>query len=114
MFSRVDLRSRYHQVKVKNTDVFKITFEIRYEYYEFMVIPFGLTNILVIFMGLMNCIFKSFADQFDIIFIDDILIFSKSDQEYANHLRIVMELLRKNQLYANFSKGGYRSKALHF
>nr|GFB94083.1 putative reverse transcriptase domain-containing protein [Tanacetum cinerariifolium] len=126
-FSKIDLRLGYHQLRVKEQDVSKIAFHTRYGHYEFLlrvkeqdisktafrtryghyeflVMPFGLTNALVVFMDLMNRIFHEFLDKFVIVFIDDILVFSKSKEEHEDHLRTVLQTLRQEKLYAKFSK----------
>ncbi|KAI0519572.1 hypothetical protein KFK09_007023 [Dendrobium nobile] len=104
VFSKIDLRSGYYQVKVKEADVVKTAFSTRYGHYEFLVMPFGVTNASAIFMDLMNRVFREYLDQFVIVFIDDILVYSASEDEHARHLSIVLETLRRHQLYVKFSK----------
>ena len=104
VFSKIDLRSSYHQLKIQSEDVPKTAFKTRYGHYEFLVMPFGLTNAPAVFMDLMNRIFQPYLDQFVIVFIDDILIYSGSKEDHEEHLRVVLQILRENQLYAKFSK----------
>ncbi|KAK1647758.1 hypothetical protein QYE76_065563 [Lolium multiflorum] len=104
VFSKIDLRSGYHQIKIKKEDVPKTAFVSRYGHHEYLVVPFGLTNAPAIFMNLMNKIFMKYLDKFVIVFIDDILIYSKDKEEHAKHLKIVLQTLREHQLYAKFSK----------
>ncbi|KAK1607808.1 hypothetical protein QYE76_031481 [Lolium multiflorum] len=104
VFSKIDLRSGYHQIKIKKEDVPKTAFVSRYGHHEYLVVPFGLTNAPAIFMNLMNKIFMPYLDKFVIVFIDDILIYSKDKAEHAEHLKIVLQTLREHQLYAKFSK----------
>lgn len=104
VFSKIDLRSRYHQLKIKKEDISKITFRTRYGHYEFLVMSFGLINTLAAFMDLMNRIFRPCLDQFILTFIDDILVYSKSEVEHEEHLRIVFQTLREHKLYAKFNK----------
>ncbi|GJX18295.1 putative reverse transcriptase domain-containing protein [Tanacetum coccineum] len=104
VYSKIDLRSGYHQLRVRDKDIPKTAFRTRYEHYKFQVMPFGLTNAPAVFMDLMNRVCKPYLDKFVIVFIDDILIYSRNKEEHVNHLRIILELLRKEKLYAKFSK----------
>ncbi|WMV46238.1 hypothetical protein MTR67_039623 [Solanum verrucosum] len=104
VFSKIDVRSGYHQLKIRHEDVPNTTFRTLYEHYEFLVISFRLTNAPVTFMSLMNGVFRPLLDSFFIVFIDDILVYSKSEKEHADHLRIVLNVLAKQKLYAKFSK----------
>ena len=104
VYSKIDLRTGYHQLRVRDTDIPKTAFRTRYGHYEFMVMPFGLTNAPAAFMDLMHRIFQPYLDQFVVVFVDDILIYSQSEWEHEYHLRIVLQLLRDHQLYAKFSK----------
>ena len=104
VFSKIDLRSRYYQFRVKEVDVPKTAFRTRYGHYEFLVMPFRLTNALAAFMDLMNRVFQPYVDQFVVVFIDDILVYSKDAQEHEQHLRIVLETLREKKLYAKLNK----------
>jgi hypothetical protein len=104
VFSKIDLRSGYHQIKIRPQDIPKTTFSTRYDLYEYLVMSFGLTNDLVYFMYLMNSVFMPELDKFVIVFIDDILIYSENKEDHAEHLRIVLTRLREHQLYAKFSK----------
>ena len=101
-FSKIDLRSGYYQLKIRPSDVQKTAFVTRYGQYEFTVMPFGLTNAPAYFMNLMNKVFMEELDKFVVVFIDDILIYSKSAEEHEQHLRIVLERLRAHELYAKF------------
>ncbi|GKC99024.1 putative reverse transcriptase domain-containing protein [Tanacetum coccineum] len=104
VYSKIDLRSGYHQLRVRDEDILKTAFKTRYGHYEFQVMPFGLTNTPAVFMDLMNRVCKPYLDKFVIVFIDDILIYSKSEEEHAEHLKLILELLKKEELYAKFSK----------
>nr|GEY17428.1 putative reverse transcriptase domain-containing protein [Tanacetum cinerariifolium] len=97
VYSKTNLRSGYHQLRVREEDIPKTTFRTRYGHYEFQVMPFGLTNAPVVFMDLMNRVCKPYLDKFVIIFIDDILIYSKNKQEHEEHLKLILELLKKEQ-----------------
>nr|GEW41195.1 hypothetical protein [Tanacetum cinerariifolium] len=107
-------RSGYHQLRVREEDVPKTAFQTTYEHYEFLVMPFGLTNTPVTFMDLMNKVCYPYLDKFVIVFIDDILVYSKSREEHEQHLRIMLELLRKEQLYAKFSKCEFWLREVQF
>ncbi|GKD47822.1 putative reverse transcriptase domain-containing protein [Tanacetum coccineum] len=104
VYSKIDLRSGYHQLRVRDEDIPKTAFKTRYRHYEFQVMPFGLTNVPAVFMDLMNHVCKPCLDKFVILFIDDILIYSRNKEEYADHLRIILELFKNEELYAKFSK----------
>nr|GEX79369.1 putative reverse transcriptase domain-containing protein [Tanacetum cinerariifolium] len=103
-FSKIDLRSGYHQLRVKDHDICKTAFRTRYGHYEFLVMPFGLTNAPAVFMDLMNRIFHEYLDKFVIVFIDDILVYFKSKEEHEQHLQIMLEILRQKKLYTKFLK----------
>nr|GFA72414.1 putative reverse transcriptase domain-containing protein [Tanacetum cinerariifolium] len=103
-FSKIDLKSGYHQLWVKEQDISKTALRTRYGHYEFLVMPFGLTNAPTVFMDLMNGIFHEYLDKFVIVFIDAILVYSKTKEEHEEHLRIVLGTLRQEKLYAKFSK----------
>jgi hypothetical protein len=104
VFSKIDLRSGYHQMKIKPSDIPKTTFSTRYGLYEFAVMSFGLTNAPTYLLNLMNKVFMEYLDRFVVVFIDDILVYSKNDSDHEEHLRVVLEKLQDNQLYAKFSK----------
>jgi hypothetical protein len=104
VFSKIDLRSSYHQIKIHPEYVPKTDFSTRYGLYEYLVMSFGLTNAPVHFMYLMNLVFMPELDKFMVVFIDDILVYSENEEDHAEHLRIVLTRLREHQLYAKFSK----------
>ncbi|GJT08771.1 putative reverse transcriptase domain-containing protein [Tanacetum coccineum] len=114
VYSKIDLRSGYHQLRVRDEDIPKTAFRTRYGHYEFQVMPFGLTNAPAVFMDLMNRVCKPYLDKFVIVFIDDILIYSHNKEEHANHLRIILELLKKDKLYAKFSKYDFWIRIMQF
>nr|GEW36365.1 putative reverse transcriptase domain-containing protein [Tanacetum cinerariifolium] len=103
-FSKIDIWSGYHQLRVHENNIPKTAFRTRYGHFKFTIMPFGLTNALAVFMDLMNRVCKPYLDKFVIVFIDDILVYSKSKDEHEDHLRLVLELLKKEELYAKFSK----------
>ncbi|GJZ04244.1 putative reverse transcriptase domain-containing protein [Tanacetum coccineum] len=113
-FSKIDLRSGYHQLRVHEDDIPKTAFRTRYGHFEFTVMPFGLTNAPAVFMDLMNRVCKLYLDKFVIVFIDDILIYSKTKEDHEVHLGLVLELLRKEKLYAKFSKCEFWLQEVHF
>ncbi|GJR03603.1 putative reverse transcriptase domain-containing protein [Tanacetum coccineum] len=113
-FSKIDLRSGYHQLRVHEDDIPKTAFRTRYGHFEFIVMPFGLTNAPAVLLDLMNRVCKPYLDKFVIVFIDDILIYSKSKEEHEVHLRLVLELLKKEKLYAKFSKCEFWLQEVHF
>nr|KYP55864.1 Transposon Ty3-G Gag-Pol polyprotein [Cajanus cajan] len=104
VFSKIDLRSGYHQIRVKEGDIPKTAFKTRYGYYEYVVMPFGVTNTPTMLMDYMNKIFRPFLDKFVVVFIDDILTYSRTPEEHGEHLRLVLEILKAKQLYAKLLK----------
>ncbi|WVZ97443.1 hypothetical protein U9M48_042981 [Paspalum notatum var. saurae] len=104
VFSKIDLRSVYHQLKIRPSDIPKTAFTTKYGFYEYTVMSFGLTNAPAYFMQLMNSVFMDYLDKFVVVFIDDILIYSKMEAEHEEHLRLVLQRLREHKLYAKFSK----------
>jgi len=114
VFSKIDLRSGYHQIKIRPQDIPKTAFSTRYGLYEYLVMSFGLTNAPAHFMYLMNSVFMLELDKFVVVFIDDILVYSENEQDHAEHLRVVLTRLRKHQLYAKFSKCEFWLKKVPF
>ena len=114
VFSKIDLRSGYHQIRVKSDDIAKTAFRTRYGHYEYTVMPFGVSNAPGVFMEYMNRIFHPYLDNFVVVFIDDILIYSKTEEEHAGHLRIVLQVLREKKLYAKLSKCEFWLKEVSF
>jgi hypothetical protein len=104
VFSKIDLRSGYHQIRVKAEDISKTAFRTRYGHYEYSVMPFGVSNAPGVFMEYMNRIFHPFLDRFVVVFVDDILVYSKSEEEHTEHLRIVLGVLKEKKLFAKLSK----------
>jgi hypothetical protein len=114
VFSKIDLRSGYHQLRIRPLDIAKTAFTTRYGLYEYTVMSFGLTNAPAYFMYLMNKVFIEYLDKFVVVFIDDILVYSKNEEEHEEHLRLVLQKLRDNQLYAKFSKCEFWLKQVSF
>ena len=114
VFSKIDIRSGYYQLRVKEVDVPKTTFRTRYGHYEFLVMPFGLTNAPAAFMDLMNRVFRPYVDQFVVVYIDDILLYSKDAQEHEQHLKIVLHTPREKKLYVKLSKCDFWLKEVSF
>ena len=104
MFSKIDLRSGCHQLKIKQCNIPKTAFRIRYGHFEFLVMPFKLTNAPAAFMDIMNRIFQPYLDKFVVMFIDDILVYSKDKEEHEEHLRTILQPLREKQLYVKLKK----------
>ena len=104
VYSKIDLHTGYHQLRVRETDIPKIAFRTCYGHFEFTLMPFRLTNAPAAFMDLMHRVFQPYLDQFVVVFVDDILIYSQSKEEHEDHLKVVLQLLRDHQLYAKFSK----------
>jgi hypothetical protein len=104
MFSKIDMRSGYHQLRIQPSDILKTTFITKYGLYEYTVMYFGLKNVPAFFMNLMNSVFMDYLDKFVVVFIDDILIYSQSEREHVDHLKMVLQRLREHQLYAKLSK----------
>nr|GEW86581.1 putative reverse transcriptase domain-containing protein [Tanacetum cinerariifolium] len=114
VYSKIDLRFGYHQLRIREEDIPIIAFRTRYGHYEFQVIPFGLTNAPAVFMDLMNHVCKPYLDKFMLIFIDDILIYSKNKEEHGEHLKTILNLLKSEKLYAKFSKCDFWLDSVQF
>ena len=118
IISKIDIRSGYHQVRIKDEDINKTSFRTRYGHYEFTVVLFRLSNAPVVFMCLMNGVFRDYLNKFVIVFMYDILVYSKSEEEHEQHLRMVLQVLREHQLYAKLRKCSFYQKqilgAYHF
>lgn len=114
IFSKIDLRLGYHQLRIKEEDISKTAFITWFRHYEFVVVPFGLTNALVVFISLMNGVFKKYLDQFVQVFLDDILLYSKNEKENEKNLRVVLTCLRESQLYGKLSKCSFFQKKAHY
>jgi hypothetical protein len=104
VFSKIDLNSGYHQLRIRGEDIEKTTFSMRYEHYEYVVRSFGLTNACAAFMEAMNVMLHEYLDDFIVVFFDDILIYSQTEEEYERHLNLVLNSLEKNQFYAKLKK----------
>ena len=114
VFSKIDLRSGYHQLKIREQDIPKTAFTTRYGLYEYTVMSFGQTNTPAYFMNMMNKVFMEFLDKFGVVFINDILVYLKNEEEHKEHLRLVLGKLREHQLYAKFSKCEFWLKEVGF
>jgi hypothetical protein len=104
VFSKIDLRSGYHQLRIRTSNIPKTTFITKYGLYEYIFMSFGLTNAPAFFMNLMNNVFMDYLDKFVVVFIDDILIYSQNEEEHVDHLKMVLQRLREHQLYVKLSK----------
>eukprot|EP00253_Pinus_taeda_P022687 PITA_22687 len=114
MFSKIELRSGYHQVHIKEEDIFKTAFMTRHGNYEFFVVPFGLTNSPATFMCLMNSVLRAYLDKFVIVFIDDILVYSNNGEEHVEHLATMLRLLKEHQLYVELRKYNFFQNEVHY
>jgi hypothetical protein len=114
VFSKIDLRLGYHQIRIRPEDIPKTTYTTQYGLFEYLVISFGLTNAPAHFTYSMNSIFMPKFDKFVVVFIDDIMIYSKNKEEHVRHLRIVLKRLREHQLYAKFSKCAFWLEEIQF
>jgi hypothetical protein len=114
VFSKIDLRSGYHQLKIQECDILKTTFISRYDLYNYTVMSFGLTNALTYFMYLMNKVFMEYMDKFVMVFIDNILVYSRSEEEHKEHLYLILQKLRDHRLYARLNKCEFWLKQVAF
>ncbi|GKD16046.1 putative reverse transcriptase domain-containing protein [Tanacetum coccineum] len=114
MYFKINMRSGYHQLRIKEEEIPIIAFRTWYGHFEFQVMPFGLTNTPAVFMDLMNRVCQPYLDKFVIVFIDDILVYSKDEEEHGKHLKIILELLKKERLYAKFSKCDFWLDSVQF
>ena len=114
VFSKIDLRSGYHQVRIKDEYIHKTTFRTRYGHYEFVVVPFGLINAPATFMCLMNSVFSKYLDKFVLVFLDDILFYSKNEEEHGENFRLTLQLLREHQMYAKLRKCDFYRDRIHY
>jgi hypothetical protein len=114
IFSKNDLQSGFHQLRIKEGDIPKTTFQTHFGHYKFIVVPFGLTNAPTIFMSLMNGVFQKYLDHFVQVFLDDILIYSKNGREHEHHLQVVLSFFRDNKLYGKLSKFSFSQKEIHY
>jgi hypothetical protein len=114
MFSRIELRLGYHQLCIKEEYTPKTTFKMRFEHYDFNILPFGLTNSLGVFMSLMNGVFREYLDKFVQVFFDDILIYSCIMEEHDKHLSLVLQCLQEKKLYGELSKCSFYQSKIHY
>ncbi|CAN4115730.1 unnamed protein product [Withania somnifera] len=114
VFSKIDLRSGYHRLRIHTEDIPKIAYRTRYGHYEFLVMSFGLTNAPAAFMDLMYRVLKPYLDSFMIVFIDDILVYSRSKSDHERHLVVILRTLREHKLYAKFSKCEFWLESIAF
>jgi hypothetical protein len=114
VFSKIDLRSGYHQLKIRECDIPKTAFVLRFGLYEYTVMSFGLTNALAYFMYLMNKVFMEYLDKFVVVFIDYILVYSRNEEEHEEHLCLVLQKLQDHKLYTKLSKSEFWLKQVVF
>jgi hypothetical protein len=114
IFSKIDLMSRYHKVRIKYEEINKTILRSRYGHYEFTIVPFGLLNAHVVFMCLMNDVFQEYLDKFVIVFLADILVYPKTKEKHEDHFMMVLQVLREDQLYAKFRKCSFYQNQIHY